>query len=65
MAEFTEFAPLTYDRSAVAQQGYGMAYSGPTDDRLIVGFYKKSIQNAAKSREEAKPVYQDVDFVNS
>ena len=63
MSDFTEFAPLKYDQQAVAQQGYGMAHSGPSDDRLIVGFYKKSIQNAAKSREEGKPVYQDQDFV--
>lgn len=63
MADFTEFAPLKYDQNAVAQQGYGMAYSGPTDDRLIVGFYKKSIHNPAKSREVGTPQHEDVNFV--
>lgn len=63
MSEFTEFAPLKYNPQEVAQQGYGMAASGPTDDRLIVGFYWKSQPNPAKSREAGKPVYEDHAFV--
>ena len=40
MADFTEFAPLKYNSQEVAQRGFAMAASGPTDDRLIVGFLK-------------------------
>lgn len=60
---YTAFAPLTYDERAVKQQGWGMASSGPKDDGLIVGFYKRSVLNAARSKEEGKPVYEGRDFV--
>ncbi len=60
---YTAFAPLTYDAKAVERQGWGMAASGPTDDKLIVGFYKKSVLNAARSREQGKPVHEGRDFV--
>jgi hypothetical protein len=40
-----------------------MAASGPTDDKLIVGFYKKSVLNQAKSRAEGRPVHEGRDFV--
>lgn len=63
MSEFTEFAPLKFDQQAVSQQGWGMAASGPTDDKLIVGFYKKSVLNKFKSKQEAKPVFEGHDYV--
>lgn len=63
MAEFTEFAPIKYDAQEVAQRGYGMASSGPTDDRLIVGFLNRSIQNEFKSREQGAPIFEDHVFV--
>ena len=63
MSEFTEFAPLRFDAAAIERQGWGMANSGPTDDKLIVGFYRKSILNGAKSRAEGKPVYESRDYV--
>jgi hypothetical protein len=63
MAEFTEFAPLKYNPQEVAQRGFGMAASGPTDDRLIVGFFRKSILNQFRSRAEGVPIHEDHDFV--
>jgi hypothetical protein len=60
---YTEFAALRYDPQQIAQQGYGVAASGPSDDRLIVGFYRKSILNTAKSKEQGKRVCEDRDFV--
>ncbi len=60
---FTDFAQITYDRAAVARQGWGMASSGPKDDGLIVGFYKRSMINPVRSREAGKPVYEGKDFV--
>ena len=51
------------DRASIDSQGYGMVTYGPTDDKLIVGFYKKSVLNAAQSRSEGKPIYDGVDFV--
>lgn len=60
---YTPFAPLVYDEGAVKRQGWGMAASGPKDDGLIVGFYKRSVLNAAKSREEGKPVHEGRDYV--
>lgn len=60
---YTAFAPITYDANAVKQQGWGMAASGPTDDKLIVGFYKKSVSNAARSREMGIPFHESKDFV--
>src|SRR5215471_10353134 len=63
MADVTEFAPLKYDPQQIARQGWGIAVAGPGDDRLIVGFYWKSILNQFKSRESGKPVYEDHQFV--
>ena len=63
MNDFTEFAPLKYDAEAIKRQGWGMASSGAKDDGLIVGFYKKSVLNHARSTAEGKPVYEGKDFV--
>lgn len=64
MNDMTEFRPMTgMDHNSIASQGYGMVQYGPTDDKLIVGFYKKSVLNAARSREEGKPIYEGRDFV--
>lgn len=60
---YTAFAPLTYDAKTIERQGWGIAASGPTDDKLIVGFYKKSVPNAAKSREMGVPFHESRDFV--
>lgn len=63
MADLTEFAPIRYNQQEVAQRGFGMASSGPGDDRLIVGFLNKSIQNKFKSTQEGRPVFEDHVFV--
>lgn len=64
MNDFTEFrAPTGMDMNSIVSQGYGMVQYGPGDDKLIVGFYKKSVLNAARSREEGKPIYEGKDFV--
>lgn len=64
MNDVTEFrAPTGMDQASIASQGYGMVQYGPTDDKLIVGFYKESRLNAAKSRTEGKPVHESSDFV--
>src|SRR4051812_43683598 len=64
MSDVTEFrAPTSMDMNSIVSQGYGMVQYGPTDDKLIVGFYKKSVLNQARSRNEGKPVYEGVDFV--
>lgn len=64
MSDVTEFrAPTGMDMNSIASQGYGMVQYGPTDDKLIVGFYKKSVLNAARSRAEGKPIYEGRDFV--
>jgi len=64
MNDFTEFKPMTgMDINSIQSQGYGMVQYGPGDDKLIVGFYKKSILNSAKSREMGQPVYEGRDFV--
>ena len=60
---YTEFPGLKYNPQEIAQRGYGVATSGPTDDRLIVGFYRKSVLNQAKSREQGKRIYEDKDWV--
>ncbi len=60
---YTEFAPLKYDQREIAQKGYGSAASGATDDRLIVGFYRKSIVNVHESRTQGKRICEDRDFV--
>jgi hypothetical protein len=64
MNDVTEFrAPTGMDMNSIASQGYGMVQYGPTDDKLIVGFYKKSVLNAAKSREMGVPLHESRDFV--
>jgi hypothetical protein len=64
MSDFTEFrAPTGMDMNSIISQGYGMVQYGPGDDKLIVGFYKKSVLNAAESRNLGKPVYEGKDFV--
>lgn len=64
MNDLTEFRPMTgMDQASISSQGYGMVQYGPTDDKLIVGFYKKSVLNAARSRAEGKPVHEGRDFV--
>lgn len=64
MNDFTEFRPISgMDMNSIASQGYGMVQYGPTDDKLIVGFYKRSVLNAARSREEGKPIYEGRDYV--
>ena len=60
---YTEFGALKYNPQEIAQRGYGVANSGPTDDRLIVGFYHKSIINTFKSKEAGKRVCEDQEFV--
>lgn len=64
MSDVTEFrAPTGMDQALIASQGYGMVQYGPTDDKLIVGFYKKSVSNAARSREMGIPFHESKDFV--
>lgn len=64
MNDLTEFRPITgMDTNSIAANGYGMVQYGPGDDKLIAGFYKKSVLNAAKSREEGRPIYEGRDFV--
>lgn len=60
---YTAFAPIRYDQAAVARQGWGMASSGPSDDQLMVGFYKRSVLNKAKSQTAGVPIYEGRDFV--
>lgn len=60
---YTPFAPIKYDQAAVARQGWGVANSGPDDNQLMVGFYKRSILNKAKSAEMGVPHYESRDFV--
>jgi hypothetical protein len=63
MSEFSELAPLKYNPQEVAQRGFGMAASGPTDDRLIVGFLNKSVLNVFKSNQTGVPVHEDHIYV--
>src|SRR5450631_1485130 len=60
---YTDFAPLNVNSSDIKQRGYGVVNSGPTDDRLIVGFYRKSLVNQFRSKEEGKRICEDKDFV--
>jgi hypothetical protein len=60
---YTPFAPIKYDEAAVNRQGWGMANSGADDTQLMVGFYKKSILNRAKSAVQGVPVHESRDFV--
>lgn len=59
----TEFAGLKYDPQEIAQRGFGTAASGATDDRLIVGFYRKSVLNPFKSKEQGKRICEDHEYV--
>ncbi len=54
---------FTYDPNDMARDGYALAHSGPSDDKLIVGFYRKSVLNVAKSREMGKRICEDHDYV--
>lgn len=63
MSDVTEFPALRYNPQEVAQRGFGMASSGATDDRLIVGFLQESVLNQFKSRELGVPFYEDRTFV--
>lgn len=60
---YTEFGTLRYNPQELAQRGYGMASSGPTDDRLIVGFYRKSVINQFRSKAEGRRICEDREFV--
>lgn len=60
---YTAFAPIKYDRAAVDRQGWGMASSGPDDNQLMVGFYKRSVLNRAKSEAAGVPIHESRDFV--
>lgn len=64
MNDFTEFRPISgMDMNSIQANGYGMVQYGPGDDKLIVGFYKKSVLNSARSRDEGRPIYEGRDFV--
>lgn len=60
---YTNFAPLKYDQAAVSRQGWGMATSGPGDDQLMVGFYRRSVLNKAKSQAQGTPVHEGRDYI--
>jgi hypothetical protein len=60
---YTPFAPIKYDQAAVNRQGWGVANSGPDDNQLMVGFYKRSVHNKAKSSEQGVPVHESRDYV--
>lgn len=60
---YTEFGSLKYDPQEIASRGYGMAASGPGDERLIVLFYNKSVLNVAKSKAEGKRIYESREFI--
>ena len=60
---YTEFPALNVNSEQIRHQGYGVVNSGPGDDRLIVGFYRKSIVNVAMSQQQGKRICEDRDFV--
>lgn len=60
---YTPFAPIKYDQQQVSRQGWGVANSGPDDNQLMVGFYKRSILNRAKSAEAGVPIHESRDYV--
>lgn len=60
---YTEFGALRWNPDEMSRNGYAVANSGPTDDKLIVGFYRRSELNKFKSKEQGKPVYEGRDFV--
>lgn len=60
---YTEFSPLKFDQREIAQRGYGSASAGATDDRLIVGFYRRSVVNVFRSQAEGKRICEDKDYV--
>lgn len=57
-----DLAP-TYDANQIHNQGYGPVSFGD-DSRLFVKFTKKSVQNALKSKEAGRPVFEAVVFVH-
>lgn len=60
---YTEFGRLNYNAEDIARQGWGMAASGPGDDKLIVGFYPRSIVNVAKSKASGRRICETKDYV--
>ena len=60
---YTEFSPLRFDQQEVGSRGYGMASSGPGDERLIVLFYNKSVLNVARSKAEGKRIFESREFI--
>jgi hypothetical protein len=60
---YTEFPAFNYDHNQINHQGYGVANSGPTDDRKIVAFFPKSILNVARSKAEGKRVCENKDYI--
>jgi hypothetical protein len=60
---YTPFQPLKYDQQEVSRQGWGIANSGPNDNQLMVGFYKRSVLNRFKSSQQGTPVHEGRDFI--
>lgn len=61
---YTDFKPSTgIDRESLSNNGYGMVQYGPSEDKLIVGFYRRSMKNPFRSVSEGKPVYESKDYV--
>jgi hypothetical protein len=63
---YTEFGSLNVSQQVaqeIAQRGFGVVNAGATDERLIVGFYRKSIVNPFRSNAEGKRICEDHDFV--
>jgi hypothetical protein len=63
MGDYTEFGALKYDPQEISSRGYGVASSGPGDERLIVLFYNKSVLNVARSKAEGKRIFESKEFV--
>jgi len=58
MNDITEFRPMTgMDQASISAQCDGMVQYGPGDKNLLAGFYKRSVLNAARSRDEGRPIY--------
>jgi hypothetical protein len=60
---YTEFGALSWNPDEMSRNGYAVATSGPKDDKLIVGFYRRSELNKFKSKEQGKAVHEGRDFV--
>ena len=60
---YTEFGPIRYDQQEVAARGYGMASSGPGDERKIVLFYNRPTLNVARSKAEGKRIFESREFI--